>query len=274
MTSELPRRILPAGACDAHLHLYDPSLINAPPASHPLSACDVSRYSALRTDLGLSRAVIVTPAPHRVDNRVTLAAIQALGPDASRGVAVVFPDVSDKELERLHAGGIRGIRFTLAIPATAVTRIDMVEPLASRVHEMGWHIQLHMTPGQIASHRELLERLPCTLVFDHMARLADAGHDGTAWPVIESLLDNGKTWVKLSGHYLAGSKQQAAETANRLIEYRPDRLVWGSDWPHPTEFPTPPATSTTLDALFEWAPDEALRQRILVENPEQLYGFA
>lgn len=265
--------VLPAQACDAHLHLYDNTIIDAPPASSLLAACTVSRYRALRDSLGLQRAVVVTPAPHKADNRVTLAAIAALSPTDTRGVGVVFPEVSDAELAHLHAGGIRGIRFTVAIPATAVTRIDMIAALAPRVAKLGWHLQLHMTAAQIVENQELLLKLPAMAVFDHMARLADAGADPAAWAVVEELLCTQRAWVKLSGHYLAADAAQARTTAQRLVALAPTRLVWGSDWPHPTEMPEPPPTVSTLAALHAWVPDAAQRTRILVDNPAALYGF-
>ncbi len=267
------RPALPPGACDAHLHLYDTTIIDAPAAPNPLAGCTAARYRTLREGLGLQRAVIVTPAPHGVDNRVTLAAIEALGARNTRGVGVVFPDVTDAQLRVLHDGGIRGIRFTVAIPRTAVTRIDMLDALAPRVHELGWHVQLHMTPAQIVDSQAIIERLPCTVVFDHMARLADGPLDQRAWAIVQDRLQAGRTWVKLSGHYLAADAGTARDMARKLQAAAPERMVWGSDWPHPTEMPNPPATASTLDALEDWVPDAAQRKRILVDNPEQLYGF-
>ncbi|MFC4273961.1 amidohydrolase family protein [Achromobacter aloeverae] len=266
-------KALPSGACDSHLHLYDTAIIDAPAAPNPLAGCTAGRYRALRDSLGLQRAVIVTPAPHVVDNRVTLAAIQALGARDTRGVGVVFPDVTDAELQRLHDGGIRGIRFTVAIPRTAVTRIDMLPALAPRVHALGWHVQLHMTPAQIVESQAIIERLPCGIVFDHMARLADGPLDERAWAIVQDRLQTGRTWVKLSGHYLAADAATARNVASRLAAAAPERMVWGSDWPHPTEMPTPPETASTLAVLEDWVPDAGQRKRILVDNPEQLYGF-
>lgn len=265
---------LPPNACDAHLHLYDPALIAAPAAPNPLAACTAPRYRALRESLGLRRAVVVTPAPHVDDNRVTLDAIQQLGARDTRGIAVVFPEVADAELQRLDAGGIRGIRYTVAIPHTAVTRIATLPLLAPRIDVLGWHAQLHMTPAQIVEHRDLLAALPCRLVFDHMARLSGTAADDPAWDIVASLLQAGRTWVKLSGHYLARDAATARATARRLAALAPERMVWGSDWPHPTEMPAPPDTRDTIAALQDWLPDAALRRRVLVDNPAQLYGFA
>jgi D-galactarolactone isomerase len=267
------RDVMPFGACDSHLHLYDTAIIDAPAAPNPLADCTPSRYRALRDSLGLQRAVVVTPAPHVVDNRVTLAAIQTLGAAATRGVGVVFPDVTDAELRHLHDGGIRGIRFTVAIPRTAVTRIDMLPALGPRVHELGWHVQLHMTPAQIVESQSIIEQLPCGIVFDHMARLADGPSNERAWAIVQDRLQAGKTWVKLSGEYLAADPATAQDVARKLAAAAPERMVWGSDWPHPTEMPNPPDTAGTLDTLEAWVPDAGQRRRILVDNPAQLYGF-
>lgn len=265
---------MPANACDSHVHVYNPNLIAAPAAPNPLAACTVHAYRQIRDSLGLQRAVIVTPAPHVTDNRVTLDAIEQLGANQTRGVGVVFPEVSDSELQTLHQGGIRGIRFTVAIPHTSIVRIDMIELLAQRVASLGWHVQLHMTPAQIAENADMILRLPCTVVFDHIGRMAPVTEAYTAARrVVHAQLQRGTGWVKLSGHYLAGGIDSAAPIVAELLTAAPERLVWGSDWPHPTEMPTPPATAFTLEALSTWVPDMALRTRILVDNPAELYGF-
>ena len=265
---------MPANACDSHIHIYHPGLIAAPAAPNPLATCTAHVYRQVRDKLGLQRAVVVTPAPHVTDNRVTLDAIEQLGPGQTRGVGVVFPEVSESELQALHQGGIRGIRFTVAIPHTSIVRIDMIEPLAKRIASLGWHVQLHMTSAQIAENADMILRLPCTVVFDHIGRMVPITDTyEAAWRVIHTLLQRGTGWVKLSGHYLAGGVAAAADVTARLVTAAPERLVWGSDWPHPTEMPTPPDTASTLEALRTWVPDTALRTRILVDNPAKLYGF-
>lgn len=267
-------RPLPANACDSHIHIYNPDLIAAPAAPNPLASCTAQAYRQVRDSLGLQRAVVVTPAPHVTDNRVTLDAIEQLGTSQTRGVGVVFPDVSDGELQALHQGGIRGIRFTVAIAHTSIVRIDMIEPLAKRIASLGWHVQLHMTPAQIAENADMILRLPCTVVFDHLGRMAPMTETyEAARRVVHTRLQRGTGWAKLSGHYLAGGVDSAAPVATELLQAAPERLVWGSDWPHPTEMPTPPATTSTLAALHAWVPDSTLRARILVDNPAELYGF-
>lgn len=272
-----PRLPAPAGACDTHIHIYDPAFLPAGSTARLADNAAVADYRKLQARTGTTRTVVVTPAACRTDNRVTLDAIRALGPDRTRGVAVVHPDVTDADLLALDQGGVRGIRFTLFDPATAVTTFEMVEPLAHRVAELGWHVQLHWRADQIAPRADLLERLPGVLVFDHMARLPQP--EGAAHPafrIVERLLQSGRAWVKLSGAYLdhrGPAYVGSTQVARAFVRAAPDRLVWGSDWPHPTEKDAKPDDAALFDLLGEWAGDEALRCRILVDNPARLYGF-
>jgi predicted TIM-barrel fold metal-dependent hydrolase len=273
-----PRLAAPENACDCHMHIYDAARF-APlrPAARMQAQASAAEYRLLQRRLGTRRVVIVTPAVYETDNRVTLDAIAQLG-DA-RGVAVVRPSVTDPELEALAAGGIRGIRFTQFDPATAVTTLDMIEPLAKRVADLGWHVQIHMRADQIAGAETLWDRLPATMVFDHMGRLPQpAGTDHPAFAIVRRLIDRGRTWVKLSGAYLdteAGppSYADATAVARAYVAAAPERMVWGSDWPHPTETDKPD-DAVLLDLVAAWVPDAATRRRVLVSNPETLYGFA
>jgi len=230
-------------------------------------------YQLFQQRIGISRTVVVTPAAYITDNEVTLDAIAQLGPQA-RGVAVVHPTVTDAELNRLVNGGIRGIRFTQFDPNTAATTLDMIEPLARRVEPLGWHVQIHLRADQIVATADLLQRLPGTVVFDHLGRL-QSGVSDPAFAVIRRMLDGGRTWMKLSGAHMMGSPPDyaaAAPVARAFIAAAPERMVWGSDWPHPTEAQKPD-DAVLFDLLGDWAPDEQTRHRILVENPATLYGF-
>lgn len=276
-----PSSAAPEGACDAHMHVYDRRFAQHGSPDAMLDHATADDYRLLRQRIGTQRTVVVQPRVHGTDNSVTLAAIQTLGVACTRGVAVVRPEVSDAELERLHAGGIRGIRFTLYTPTNAATDFAMVEPLAQRVHALGWHVQLHWNAGQIVEHAALLARLPGTVVLDHLARLPlpDAmAHP--AYDIVRRLLDNGRTWVKLSGAYLdsklgaEGGYADTATLAQAWVRQAPDRVVWGSDWPHPTERATAkPDDAQLFDLLSQWVPDEPARRRVLVDNPARLYGF-
>jgi predicted TIM-barrel fold metal-dependent hydrolase len=280
--SEPPKLKAPTNACDCHMHIYDGERF--PPArpgpqSRMQSNASVNEYRLLQKRNGTTRTVIVTPAAYVTDNRVTLDGIQQLGASNTRGVAVLHPTVTDAELKTLADGGIRGIRFTVFDPASAVVSVDMIEPLAKRVAALNWHVQIHMRGDQIVANAALLEALPTQVVFDHMGRLPHpAPLDHAAYAIIRRMLDKGRTWVKLSGAYMdtnSGPPAYAdkAAVAHAYIKAAPERMVWGSDWPHPTE-KDKPNDAVLFDLLAEWAPDEATRRRILVENPEALYGFA
>lgn len=258
--------MIPAGACDAHLHIVP-----------EVAARSLPRYLAMRDALDLSRAVVVQAKVHGTDHAATLAAVAALGPGA-RGIGVVTPEVTDTELRRLHDGGIRGLRFSLWQPGDAVARLDWLEPLAARIAPLGWHAQIHMTGDQVAEHLALLRRLPCPMVFDHMGRLPpETGPAHPGFAAIAGLMERGDVWVKLSGAYLNTAEgppgyADAGHIARAFVRAAPERLVWGSDWPHVTE-PHGVDDALLLDLLGEWAGDEATRHRILVDNPAALYGF-
>lgn len=274
-----PGFTLPAGSCDAHIHIYDHRFPSVGDPARVLAQGTVADYRRLQQRLGCSRTVVVTPTVYGTDNRVTLDAIAQLGPAHARGVAVLHPDVDDATLARLHEGGVRGIRFTLFDPATAVTDFSMVAPLAERIAPMGWHVQLHWRADQIVAHQALVASLRCPIVFDHFARLPHA--QGTAHPafgIVTRLLEAGRAWVKLSAPYLDDPAEPDAHDSRAAIAADwaarvPQRLVWGSDWPHPTEKIVKPDDAALLDRLARWLPDEALRRRVLVDNPAALYGF-
>jgi predicted TIM-barrel fold metal-dependent hydrolase len=265
-------------ACDSHLHIYDPRFPAIGPAKRMADRATVADYRLLQRRLGTTRAVVVTPAAYATDNRVTLDAIAQLGRQA-RGIAVVHPEASDAELQRLDRGGVRGLRFTVFDPETAVTRVDMIEPLSRRAVDLGWHVQIHMRADQIVDNAAPLRRLPSQIVFDHMSRLPQPeGVRHKAFRIVCKLLDRGQAWVKLSGAYLdsrAGPPwyADAGEVARAYVEAAPERMLWGSDWPHPTQM-AKPDDAQLLDLLGEWTPDEATRRKILVDNPAELYGFS
>ena len=274
-----PRFKAPADACDCHLHIYDPRLPMAWPNLRATPEASVAEYRLLQRRIGTTRAIVVQPAAYGVDNRGTVAAVEQLGLANARAVAVLHPTVTDAELAALHAGGVRGLRFTQHDPATAVTSAEMIEPLAQRIQAFGWHTQLHLRGEQIVEMAALIERLPGTLVIDHMGRLPQPeGTSHAAFKVVARLLESGRAWVKLSGPYLdtkVGPPRysDATRVARELVKLAPERLIWGSDWPHPTERDAKPDDAVLFDLIQEWVPDEANRARILVHNPAALYGF-
>ncbi len=274
-----PALKVPENTCDAHLHIYDDRFPQAVDAASALERATVNEYRLLQQRLGTRRAIIVTPRSYGCDNRVTVDAIAQLGLDRARGVAVLRSDASDQTMDQLNRAGIRGLRFSLYTPKNAAASFEMVEPLANRIQRLGWHLQLHWTADQFVEHAAMLERLPCPLVIDHMGRLPQpVGLKHPAVAVIERLLETGKTWIKLSGAYLdsqLGESHHFSDVdvvARHWIAKAPDRLVWGSDWPHPTETHKPD-DANMLDRLSVWTNDQEVINQILVHNPARLYGF-
>jgi predicted TIM-barrel fold metal-dependent hydrolase len=273
--TESPKLKAPANACDCHMHIYDAKYPTDPKATLKPADALVADYKLLQKRIGTSRNVVVTPSTYGTDNRVTLDAIAQIGPTA-RGVAVVDATVTDTELKRLNDLGIRGIRFNLV--QAGATTAEMIEPLSRRVNDLGWHIQIHMKGEQIAGIEDLLLRVPSPIVFDHLGRLAQPNAlDNPGFKTISKLIDKGRTWVKLSGAYQdtkvgPPTYSDTVAVARAYIRAAPERMVWASDWPHPTE-KDKPDDAVLFDLLAEWAPEEAMRTRILVQNPATLYGF-
>jgi predicted TIM-barrel fold metal-dependent hydrolase len=273
--TESPKLKAPANACDCHMHIYDAKYPTDPKATLKPADALVADYKLLQKRIGTSRNVVVTPSTYGTDNRVTLDAIAQIGPTA-RGVAVVDATVTDTELKRLNDLGIRGIRFNLV--QAGATTAEMIEPLSRRVNDLGWHIQIHMKGEQIAGIEDLLLRVPSPIVFDHLGRLAQPNAlDNPGFKTISKLIDKGRTWVKLSGAYQdtkvgPPTYSDTVAVARAYIKAAPERMVWASDWPHPTE-KDKPDDAVLFGLLAEWAPDEAMRTRILVQNPATLYGF-
>ena len=282
--TEPPRVKAPANACDCHHHIYDAVRFRPPPeATTPVQpSARVEEYRQLQRRIGTTRSIVVTPSAYGTDNRVTLDAIARFGGGA-RGVAVVRADVTDAELNTLAAGGIRGIRFSLAV-ANGIARplppttIAAIESLGTRVHALGWHVQFNVTADQIVAAEDLLNRLSAPLVFDHMGHIPQpAGIDHPAYRIIRRLVDKGRTWVKLSVTYDSSTigpptYADVNKVGTAYVRAAPERMLWGSNWPHPNETQKP-NDAKLFDLLSEWAPEEATRHRILVENPETLYGF-
>ena len=283
--TEAPKLQAPPGACDCHHHIYDPARFPpSRPSAQQVPNARVEDYRLLQRRLGLGRDIVVTPTPYPApvsDNQVTLDAIRQLGPNA-RGVVIVYPEITDAELKAYDAAGVRGVRYSLTSgrPGAASTASPAdIEAMSKRVNALGWHVQFNTTAEQIVAAEDLLKRLASPIVFDHMGHLPQPegiGHPG--FRIIRELIDKGRTWVKLSVTYDSSNDGPPGYAdVNRVgqayVRAAPERLVWGSNWPHPSE-PAKPDDAMLFDLLAQWAPDEATRNRILVQNPETLYGFA
>ena len=258
----------PDYACDCHFHIFDTRVPSVSPERARPDA-SVADYRLLQKRIGTSRGVVVNASNYGTNNQATTDAIEQFGDDAV-GIAVVDTSVTDAELKRLHAQGIRGIRFT------SVPQFEAVKALAKRVADLGWHVQFNVLKEQFVVEAEaILSELPVPIVFDHLARIHDV--NDPRLNAVKRLLDKGRTWVKLSGPYViskvgAPTYADAVAVAKAYVKAAPQRVVWGSDWPHPSA-KVRPNDAKIFDLNREWALDAATRELILVRNPEALYGF-
>jgi predicted TIM-barrel fold metal-dependent hydrolase len=272
-----PRFPVPPNTTDSHHHIYDARYPVDPSAQLQPPDATVADYCALQRSLGVERHVVVQPSTYGTDNRCLLDALARFG-ETARGIATVPDTVTDGELASLHDKGVRGLRFNLEY-LVGVT-VSMMAPLSKRIEPLGWHIQVNATAAQLLAHRQLLGSLSSPLVIDHMGQIPQpGGAEHAAFRMIEALLAGGRTWVKLSGPYLVSPNgapvyADAGTVALRLTELAADRMLWGSDWPHPTQAAgNKPDAACLLDDLTLWIPDQSTRHRIFVENPASLYGF-
>lgn len=276
--TEPARTKVPANATDCHHHIYDARFPADPTTQLRPGDALIPDYRMLQKRLGTSRNVIVQPSTYGVDNSLLVESLKTFGP-AARGIAVVNDKVTNEELKRLDAAGVRGVRFNLA--QGGGTTWEMVAPMAKRFADIGWHIQMNTPVDGLLAHKELLSGLPCPIVFDHLARIpVEVGPQHPAFGFIVELMQKRKAWLKLSGAYIlskvgAPTYADSGAIAKAFVEKAPERLVWGSDWPHPTAPGNQkPDDAILLDLLAVWAPKKSVRNRILVDNPAKLYRFA
>ena len=274
----LPRFPMPKGATDTHSHV-----IGAPPdfpyvaeRSYTAPEAPLSDYIAMHKALGIERAVIVTPSVHGTDNRITIEAIAGYGSNA-RGIAVVDPDISETAVMDLHNGGVRGVRLNVLFGGGV--GLHAFEALVPKIRHLGWHIQLLIDVSQsMAEMAPLIRACGIPVIIDHMGHMPVAkGLENPGFKTFLGLVRDGLAWAKLSGNYRIATQrphfEDAIPFAQALIDACPQHVVWGTDWPHVSLFEHMTHTTDLLNALDDYAPDPALKQMILVDNPATLYGF-
>jgi 2-pyrone-4,6-dicarboxylate lactonase len=269
----------PANATDAHCHIFGPAdkFPFADDRTYTPPDSGIDDFLVLQERLGLSRAVFVQASCHGVDNSAMVDAI-IRGNGRFAGVAMVDESFSDADIQKLHDVGVRGTRFNFVAHLGGAPEMDEYWRIVERVARFGWHIVLHFDAKDLPSHAEMLDQMPVPYVIDHMARIdAKAGLDQEPFQQLLELMRDERAWVKISG----AERQTADGTppyddvipyAKALVAAAPDRILWGSDWPHPNVRATPD-DGDLIDFVAEVAPDEATRQKILVTNPERLYDF-
>lgn len=273
-----PRFRCPPGTIDSHIHLFGPAARYPfdPKAFYASADALPEANIALQETLGVSGAVIVSAGAYGPDTRHLLDTL-ARFPDRYRGVALVREDIPDAELAVATRLGVRGVRFQSTSRGGATPTISAA--LAAKVHRHGWHVQFYAHDGGIERFADSLLALPNVIVLDHLASIrGEGGVDRPALETVLRMLDTGRVWVKLSGpmRCVPGDFPYAAATpiARALVAHAPERLVWGTDWPHVNmDGRGMPNDGDLVDLIPEWIEGEAARRRILVDNPRSLYGF-
>ncbi|MCO5399329.1 amidohydrolase family protein [Ralstonia soli] len=274
--SEKPTFKLPAGAVDCHMHIYDDRFPSAPGTTLRPPNASIEQYRKIQARLGVQRNVVVTPSTYGTDNRCTLDALKRFGSNA-RGVAVVDTSVTDAQLTEMSAAGVRAIRFNLSYPGA--TTVDMLAPLASRIGALGWHVELVVQGAKLPELERHLRALPCPLVIDHIAHVPQpGGMQSDAMRTAQRLVDKGNTWITLSGPYVdtktgAPAYADVEPVAKAFIDMAPERMLWGTDWPHPTEKAHKPDDAALVDTMAAWIGRADWQEMIFVANPVRLYGF-
>lgn len=278
-----PLRPLPSGACDVHCHVFGPLQTFATgPATYAIPLADPDVYRQMLDIAGFSRGVMVQPAPYGTDTRALVNALELMG-DRVRGIAVADADISHEQLQRLHAAGVRGLRFIEMLDPTSGKRyagsigIDTLKRLAPQMRKLGWQAHIWARAADCPEVFEQIRDLGIPVVFDHMGQFdVSEGVDSAAFQGFLALLETGQVWTKLS---LCRVSKQAPGYEDvkpfhqAMIAARPDRLVWGSDWPFVRMAENSPDVGHLLNVFQDWVNDDAIVRQILVDNPAQLFGF-
>jgi predicted TIM-barrel fold metal-dependent hydrolase len=272
-----PALTLPAGACDAHCHVFGPAdkFPYAPDRSYTPPDAPVEDLRRVHAAIGVDRAVIVQASCHGTDNSAMIDAIRSSN-GAYRGVAIVDGTVTDQGLEELDAGGVRGVRFNFVKHLGGTPDLDVFDRVLDRIQPLGWHVVLHLDAGDILEHADRIARIKVPFVIDHMGRVqAKNGLEQDPFRRLLELMRNELAWVKICGPERVSSAgspfHDAVPFARELAEVAPDRTLWGTDFPHPNIAGDMPNDGDLVDILALAVEDEAVRRKILIDNPSRLY---
>jgi D-galactarolactone isomerase len=257
------------------MHFYDGAAAARPGTPDP-GRFTVPMYRELQRKLGLERVVVVQPNAYGDDNGVTLKSMKELG-KAAKGVAVVKPGVTDAELERLTKAGMRAVRIMTL--HGGMLGFEVLDSVMARVHPFGWHANIQLDGRELPKHEAQIRRLPGRFVIDHTGKfLEPVSVDSEPFRSLLNLVDTGRCWVKLSAPYETSKNgppryEDVGALAKALVKRAPERMLWASNWPHPSARAHPPDDVELMELLLDWTPEERIREKILVDNPAQLYGF-
>jgi len=271
-----PKYVPPPGACDAHCHVFGPGakFPYAPKRSYTPPDAPKEQLAALHKHLGFSRAVLVQASCHGTDNAAVIDALN-WSKGAWRGVCMINDQVTDEELETLDTAGVRGARFNFVAHLGGAPDLTVIEAVVARIKPMGWHLQVHLDAQDIETYRDFLLGLDMVFIIDHMGRVvAKNGLEQKPFKLLLDLMNDERVWVKVSGSERVSSTgrpyHDAMPYARALIESAPDRVLWGTDYPHPN-VKEMPNDGEQVDLFALTVGDEKMRRKILVDNPTRLY---
>jgi len=277
----------PPNSCDTHFHIFRPPELFPFLSTHEYTppAAPLEHYLKMAAVIGMERAVVVQPSVHGLDNSATLDAIAKSG-GRFRGVARIDDKTPKAELQKLHDGGVRGVRFNLLDRPQGNVKLDVLDRCVEHIAEFGWSVDLHIDTKNLLEQERRIRSLPIPVVIDHIARVKPAeGLNQPAFQLLLDLMKSKKVWVKVSGadkicntkvhSYFGLPFVEVIPFARAVIAAAPDRVIWGTDWPHSNNFAPghTPNDGDLVDLLAEFALDETTRRKILVDNPAALYGF-
>ena len=271
----------PPGTCDTHFHVFGPPHLfpYVETRRYTPPAAPIEHFFGMAAVVGIERGVMVQPNVHRWDSASTLDAI-AKGDGRLRGMIHANPDFTEADHRKLHAGGVRGVRFNCIIRTGGGFNVERFQHVISQVQALGWAVDMHIDPDFLAPHAELIRRIPLPVVIDHFANVHSmSGKDEADFKILHDLLGEKHVWLKISGYRPAAFARRALPgcraDGQALIARAPERIIWGTDWPHSNIFKhgEVPNDGDLMNIMMDFAPDEAVRKKILVENPARLFGF-
>ena len=277
-----PRFTPPAGTCDTHFHVFGPPHLFPYVESRRYTppAAPIEHFLGMAAVVGIARGIMVQPQVHCWDSASTLDAI-AKGEGRLRGMIHANPDFTEADHRKLHQGGVRGVRFNCVERNGGGFDERRLNQVVGRVQALGWPVDLHIEADFLERHAELVRRIPLPVIIDHFGNVsARTGKTGPAFKILMDLMGEGHVWLKISGAdrlmSRGGRYEEIVPLARDLIARAPERIIWGTDWPHSNIFKhgEMPNDGDLMSMMLDFAPDETVRRKILVDNPARLFGFA
>ncbi len=273
---------VPAGAVDGHVHIFEDQYPLSPVRRYNPMRATLAELEHLHATLGFERVVLTQPSVYGRDNQAILDAAKALNaktPDRARLVVALGADVTEEEIAALDRQGARGVRLNLDSRGGMPIDLADLPGLEAKISPFGWHIEWLFTGAAIGDLLPIFQKITLPMSIAHFAyQPATAGVEAPGFQTLLALVRDGHTWIKISAaNRVSGTDlppyDDVKPMAEALIEAAPDRILWGSDWPHPSRYEVNPNDADLVDALADWVPDETLRQRILVDTPASFYRF-